>query len=631
MALINLQNVCVRFTSVQLLDKVNFQIEKGERICLLGRNGEGKTTLIKTVNGDLDADEGVVVRQPNLRIGLLAQEVPKDVSGTVFDIITTGLGDRGKLLSEYHQVSNRLAVEDSETLINRLDDIQHSLETDGGWQIHQSVERVISRMTLDADAEFKDMSAGLKRRTLLAKSLVQEPDLLLLDEPTNHLDISAINWLEDFLLKFKGSLLFVTHDRMFLKKIATRIVELDRGKLYDWSCDYETFLQRKQSVLNAEEKQRAEFDKKLAREEVWVRQGIKARRTRNEGRVAALKGMREVRKTRRQRTGTASMDIQGAERSGQKVIVAENISHSYNNIPVIKDFSTTILRGDKLGLIGPNGAGKTTLLNILLGKLKPVEGEITLGSKLQIAYFDQLRDQLDENESVKYNISYGYDTLTINDKPRNVIGYLQDFLFTPERAHSPVIQLSGGERNRLLLARLFSKPSNVLVMDEPTNDLDAETLELLEELLLDYKGTLLLVSHDRAFLNNVVTSIVAFEDNGVVKEYTGGYDDWLRQQDSDVNTELSKASKSKKNKKQKKQDQPAKLSYKEKKELEDLPQQIENLEQEQRKLHQTMADPDFFRKERDETEKINEQLKSIENELGKAYKRWEELEELEKS
>ncbi len=630
MALISLKKVDISFGGPLLLDQTNLQVEKGERICLLGRNGEGKSTLIKIITGEVEPDNGEIVFQSGLRMGFLPQEVPQDIKGTVFEIIAEGLGDRGKLLTEYHQISCKLAQDESDELIARLDKVQHELETDDGWLIHQNVERIISRMQLNADESFEALSAGVKRRVLLAKALAKDPDLLLLDEPTNHLDIVAIDWLEDFLLKYTGSLLFITHDRMFLKKLATRIVELERGKLFDYLCDYDTFLKRKQAVLEAEERQNALFDKKLAREEIWIRQGIRARRTRNEGRVAELKKMRETRSARRNRTGSVNMKIVDAEQSGQKVISAHNISYAYDKKPIIRNFSTTIMRGDKVGILGPNGAGKTTLLNLLFEKLQPDQGNITIGSKLQIAYFDQLRAQLNEDETVKFNISDGYDNVTINGAPRNVIGYLQDFLFTPDRALSPVKQLSGGERNRLLLARLFSKPSNVLVMDEPTNDLDAETLELLEELILNYKGTLLLVSHDRAFLNNVTTNILAFEGNGVVNEYVGGYDDWLRQRDPALFSKPAKSKKKGKKKPEKTEsvEKIRKISFNEKRELENLPAQIETLEKKQEELHQTMSDPEFFKQDKELIAKTNEELESINNDLAKVYARWEELEEL---
>lgn len=629
MALISLQNGSISFGGPLLLDGASLQIEKGERLCLMGRNGEGKSTLIKIFNEEVELDKGEVAKQPGLVVGSLPQEVPCEISGTVFEIVIDGLGERGKLLSEYHRISNLLEVDATQALIDNLDKIQHSLETDGGWRIHEKVERVISKMDLIPDADFKTLSAGLKRRVLLAKSLVQEPDLLLLDEPTNHLDIVSINWLEEFLLKFGGALLFVTHDRMFLKKMATRIVELDRGKLFDWACDYDTFLKRKQAVLEAEERENVVFDKKLAQEEVWIRKGIRARRTRNEGRVAELKKMREVRKARRERVGNATMNIQEAERSGKKVIFAENVSYGYGGKPVIENLSTTIISGDKVGIIGPNGAGKTTLLNILLGKLQPEQGTVALGTRLQISYFDQLRAQLVENESVKYNVGDGFETLTINDKPRHVIGYLQDFLFTPDRVHCSVGQLSGGERNRLLLAKLFAKPSNVLVMDEPTNDLDAETLELLEELLLSYPGTMLIVSHDRAFLNNVVTSILAFEGKGVINEYVGGYDDWVRQREELTDDEPQGVTKKAK-KRRGKSDRPQKISFNEKRELKELPLQIDVLEKEQKELHDVMASPDFFKMGGEKTAEATNRLKSIEQELEKVFERWEELEKLGK-
>jgi len=632
MSLINLRNASISFGTHPLLNNIDMQINSGERVCLLGRNGEGKSTLMKVINGDIELDSGSMTCKQDLKVGFLSQEVPKDLNGTVFEIIVTGLGSQSKLLSEYHQVSNQLITDNRDELMGRLDKIQHMLEASGGWQTHQRVEKIITRMDLDADAEFKLLSAGVKRRVLLAKSIVLEPDILLLDEPTNHLDLSTIKWIEDFLSKYKGSLLFVTHDRMFLKKLATRIIELNSGKIYDWSCDYETFLQRKQAVMEADEREEALFDKKLAREEVWIRQGIKARRTRNEGRVAALEKMRETRLARRKRIGTANMQVQNAERSGEKVIFAEEITQVYDEKTIIKNFSTTIMSGDKVGLLGPNGIGKTTLLNIFLEKLKPTHGSVTLGTKLQIAYFDQLRDQLVETKSVRYNIADGYDTLTINGRSRHVIGYLQDFLFSPERAQSPVMKLSGGERNRLLLARLFAKPSNILVMDEPTNDLDLETLELLEELLLDYKGTLLLVSHDRTFLNNVATTILAFEGKGIVNEYVGGYDDWLRQQESESDLQSQTEKKQKYTKKRpEKTEKQRKLSYNENKELEKLPQQIEKLELEQKELHDIMSSPDFFRQDPNKITEKKERLKVIEAELKIVYERWETLEDIQQS
>ncbi|MCP5005830.1 MAG: ATP-binding cassette domain-containing protein, partial [Planctomycetes bacterium] len=503
MVLLSLQEVSVRFGGPLILDKVSLQIERGERVCLLGRNGAGKSTLLKMINGELTSDSGDVVRQKGIRTASLSQEIPRDVHGTVFDVVLDGLRSRGR-----NQPQN---------------------EIDHDWEKHHQVEKVISLIQLNADSEFRTLSSGLKRRVLLARGLVCQPEILLLDEPTNHLDIASIDWLEEFLLRYKGTIFFVTHDRMFLQKIANRIMELDRGKLSDWACDYQSFLLRKQAVLDAEGKQRTVFDKKLAREEVWLRQGIKARRTRNEGRVRALEKMRAIRQDRRTVTGTVRMNTHETERSGAKIIQVKGLGYRYDDASVINDFSTTIMRGDKIGIIGPNGSGKTTLLRLLLGELEPLKGTVHHGTHLQITYFDQLREQLKEDKSVYYNVGEGSDFITLNRKQRHVMSYLQDFLFSPDRARVSASVLSGGERNRLLLARLFTMPSNVLVMDEPTNDLDIETLELLEELLVDYKGTLLLVSHDRAFLNNVVTSTIVFEGEGDVNEYDGGYDDWLRQ------------------------------------------------------------------------------------------------------
>ncbi len=492
MALLSLQEVSVRFGEPFILDRVSLQIERGERVCLLGRNGAGKSTLLKLINGELMPDSGDVVRQKGLRTAYLSQEIPGDVHGTVFEIVLGGLRDPDQSKPQ--------------------DEIDHD------WEKHHQVEKAISLIQLDADLEFQTLSSGLKRRVLLARGLVCQPEILLLDEPTNHLDIASIDWLEEFLLRYKGTIFFVTHDRMFLKRISNRIIELDRGKLYDWACDYQSFILRKRAVLDAEEKQRAVFDKKLAQEEIWLRQGVKARRTRNEGRVRALENMRAVRRERRMVTGTVRMETHETERSGAKIIQVKRLSYGYNDTPVVNDFSTTIMRGDKVGIIGPNGSGKTTLLRLLLGELNPRNGTVHHGTHLQISYFDQLRAQLKEDKSVYDNVGDGNDFIAFNGKKRHVMGYLQDFLFSPDRARISASVLSGGERNRLLLARLFTRPSNVLVMDEPTNDLDIETLELLEELLVEYKGTLLLVSHDRAFLNNVVTSTIVFEGEGEVNE-----------------------------------------------------------------------------------------------------------------
>ncbi|MCW8908555.1 MAG: ATP-binding cassette domain-containing protein [Sedimenticola sp.] len=635
MALINLRNIQLGFGGPALLDGLNLAIERGERICLLGRNGAGKSTLMKLIAGELKADDGEYAIQQGAVITRLTQEVPEGIEGSVFDVVASGLGELGELVRRYHQVSHRLASEGSEKLLDQLSRVQHELEAADGWQSEQRVETVISRLSLDPDIPFAALSGGLKRRVLLARALVQAPDLLLLDEPTNHLDIASIDWLEEFLLNYEGTLLFVTHDRMFLRRLATRIIELDRGQLTDWPGDYENFLRRKAEMLNAEEKANARFDKKLAQEEVWIRQGIKARRTRNEGRVRALKAMRDERRQRRERTGNVSMNLQQAERSGKLVIEAENISYAWDGNPIVRDFSTTIMRGDRIGVIGPNGAGKTTLLNLLLGKLQPDSGTVKHGTRLEVAYFDQLRAQLDDDKSVLDNVADGSDKVEINGSSKHVISYLQDFLFAPDRVRQPVRALSGGERNRLLLARLFSRSANVLVMDEPTNDLDVETLELLEELLLDYQGTLLLVSHDRVFLNNVVTSTLVFEGEGRVNEYVGGYDDWLSQRkvsspENSPKSEVAGTGQAKlvptRTQKSDAAVKPKKLSYKDQRELDALPKRIEELERKLEQLQMTLADPAYYKRPQEEQAETQRQLQATETELNEAYGRWEELE-----
>jgi ABC transport system ATP-binding/permease protein len=501
------------------------------------------------------------------------------------------------------------------------------------WEIDQAVQRVLSRMSLEGDVEFANLSSGMKRRTLLAQALVREPDLLLLDEPTNHLDIESITWLEGFLSRYSGTLLFITHDRVFLQALATRILEVDRGHLFDWTCDYQTFLKRKEAALHAEEQQNALFDRKLAEEEVWIRQGIKARRTRNEGRVRALKKMREERQQRRERVGNVSMQARDAERSGRLVIEAKDVSFAYDGQPIVNGFSTLVSRGDKVGIIGPNGAGKSTLLKLMLGDLTPQSGTIRHGTKLQVIYFDQLREQIDEEKTVVENVGEGQEILDLGGRKQHIYGYLQDFLFTPERARRPARYLSGGERNRLLLARIFKRPSNVMVLDEPTNDLDAETLELLEELVAGYSGTVLLVSHDRAFLNNVVTSTLVFEGDGRVKEYDGGYDDYLRQRDAAATTSALPQEQSGPSKPQQTArpaaDKPRKLSYKERQELESLPQQIEDLEAEQARLHAAMSAPDYFRQDAATLAADAARLDHISTELAAKYERWETLAEFE--
>ena len=599
MALITISDISIRFRGPTLFEGVSCQIDEGQRIGLLGRNGAGKTTFMKMIHGELEPDNGQIVRHENATVSLLPQDVPKEIAGTIRDVVAKGipLGS---------------------------DDLSNQ------WEADHAIDKIMSQMELDPQAEFNSLSSGMKRRVLLAQSLANSPQVLVLDEPTNHLDVDTIEWLENFLLGWRGTILFVTHDRMFLQRIANRILEIDQGQLFDWSCDYETFLKRKEAELAAQEKQDALFDKKLAEEEAWIRQGIKARRTRNEGRVRALKEMRRERSERRDRPGKVQLDIQQGQRSGNLIAEVKKISFAYDDKPIVNDFSTLIMRGDKIGIIGRNGAGKTTLLRLLLGDLSPREGSVRLGTNLQIAYFDQMRAQLNETATVQENVSDGYDTINVNGSSRHVIGYLQDFLFSPERARTEIRFLSGGERNRVLLAKLFAKPANVLVMDEPTNDLDAETLELLEERLMDFNGTLLLVSHDRAFLNNVVTSTIVFNDSNV-HEYVGGYDDWQRQKE--IATEKQKKSQPAKEKKKPKasaESAPSKrrLSFKEKKELEQLPQRIEKLESEQQQLHEEMASETFYKQSGDVIAKAQERLSNIEAELTDCYARWEELESL---
>ena len=610
MALISLQEVSLGFGGPLLLEDINLQIERGERVGLLGRNGMGKSTLLKLVNGDLSPESGVSARSQNLGVAYLPQEVPQGLGGTVAEVIASGL-----------QGTNGSGMDD---------------ET--AWQRQIQIEQVISRMDLDGNAHFDVLSAGLKRRVLLGRGLVRNPDLLLLDEPTNHLDVATIDWLEDFLLRWGGTLLFVTHDRVFLQKLSTRIVELDRGRLFDWNCSYSLFLQRKEAMLAAEQEQNMLFDKKLAQEEAWIRQGIEARRTRNEGRVRNLKRLRDLRFERREQPGKVRMQIQEERRSGRLVIEAEGVSYAYPAPSeakhwIVRDFSTTIQRGDKVAIIGPNGSGKTTLLRLLMNELSPQTGEINHGVNLEVAYFDQLRAQLDENKSVLDNVGQGRDILLIDGKQRNLIGYLEDFLFSPDRVYAPITALSGGERNRLLLARLFARPANLLVMDEPTNDLDIETLELLEDLLLDYSGTLLLVSHDRAFLNNLATSILVLDGQGEVREFIGGYDDWQRQSQAGKNTQPeAKPRKAMATTRPEELSAPRKLTYKEQKELEarqrelaELPQRIERLEAEQHQLSEAMA---FYARDSVEITTAANRLKELDAELTEAYQRWETLESM---
>ena len=623
MALLWINNISVSFGGPLLLDGASLQIEAGERIGLLGRNGSGKSTLMKLLHQDIVPDTGEMVCAGEVRVALMPQDI-EDLPGTVYDVVASGGQKHLDLLRAYHDLTLQMANSDDQILLNKIEQVQHQLEVAGAWQHSRKVEAVISRTSLDEQAEFRFLSAGLKRRVLLARALVSEPDILLLDEPTNHLDIDSILWLEAFLQSFDKTLMFVAHDRTFLQKIATRIVEIDRGKLFSFSCNYTTYLERRQAMQDAEEKQWQTFDKKLAQEEIWIRQGVKARRTRNEGRVRVLMALREERARRRERDGNVRFAISEAQRTGRLVADAEKISFSYGDKKIIDSFSTTILRGDRVGIIGPNGSGKTTLLKVLLGELPISGGKIRLGTGIAIAYFDQLRAQFDESKSLRDNISDGNDTVFINGTARHIVGYLQDFLFPPAQILAPVSTLSGGERNRLLLARLFATPSNVLVLDEPTNDLDAETLELLEDRLLEYTGTILLVSHDRTFLNNVVTSTIVLEGEGRLQEYVGGYDDWLRQR-----VEIKETSKEAKTKREKQPKEKSKLSFKETRELEDLPQKIEEMEQAKSELLELLNSPDFYKTNHpDQVMAVHTKLEIMEADLTVAYTRWNELEEL---
>jgi len=632
MSLISLNEIRLSFGGPLLFDDLNLQIEQGERVALIGRNGVGKTSLMKVIAGDLDIHDGKISYQKGITVTHLPQEIPKNLEGKTFDIVLSGLGDRAKLISDYYRLSRRLDIENTPELLKRLERLQSELERTDGWKIESQVSTVISHLSLDPESEFEKLSGGQKRRVLLAKALVISPDILMLDEPTNHLDIDSIQWLEEFLNNLKSTLLFVTHDRKFMTKLATRIIELDRGRIFNWQCDYETFLQRKQLELGAEEKQSGLFDKKLASEEVWLRKGVRARRTRNEGRVKALLKMREEKRAQRKEIGNVKMQTQNTELSGRQVIKASNISYYYPDSSIVKDFSTQIMRGDKVGIIGPNGSGKTTLIKLLLGNLKPQKGEVIVGTNLEIAYFDQLREQLDEQKNVMDNVSGGKDTVTINGKDRHIIGYLKDFLFSSERCKEKIQRLSGGERNRLLLAKLFTRPSNLIVMDEPTNDLDIETLELLEELLAEYQGTLILVSHDRAFLDNVVTSTIVFEDGGQVNEYPGGYNDWLEQRKGNIELKEKLKIDNRSNQNEKSagnnnNSKPRKLSFKEKKELQGFPLMIENLEKEQKEIINILSDENYYKKDPVEIETTQNRSEEIEKDISSAYERWGYLEQ----
>ena len=633
MTLLRLEQLQLAYGNHKLLDGADLVLEKGERLALVGRNGTGKSTLLKLVDGEIQADSGNIWRAPGLKIGVLAQDLPEASGKTIFDMVAEGLPEAGELLSEYHHL-----IHDDDPDMRRMEQLHSRLEAIDGWSFHQSIDVVLTRLGLPADAAMAELSGGWRRRVALARALVAEPDLLLLDEPTNHLDLDTIAWLEEQLLAFSGAVLFITHDRAFLSKLATSILELDRGRLGRYPGDYARYQEQKTHELEIEARENAEFDKKLAQEETWIRQGIKARRTRNEGRVRALEQLRRERSERRERQGKASLSVDRGERSGKRVVELEHVTQRFGDEVVIDDISLEIQRGDRIGFIGRNGAGKTTLLKILLGELAPTEGKASMGTKLQVAYFDQLRAGLELDKTVYDNVAQGSDRISVGGRDRHVMSYLQDFLFTPERVRQPVKALSGGESNRLLLAKLFTQPANVLVLDEPTNDLDVETLELLEELLLDFDGTLLLVSHDRAFMDNVVTSVLAFEGKGRVREYVGGYSDWVRQggrlppapwdgaarqRVEPVEEELphqpasAPASAAKKT---------VKLSYKLQRELDSLPVEIERLEAALADFEARVGDPAFYQQDADSVTAALQSLNDTQAELESAMERWMALE-----
>ena len=629
MPLLRLSNISIAYGTHALLKNADFQLDAGERVGLLGRNGEGKSTLMKIIAGNVLPDHGDIWRQPELRLAWLEQSPDLPDDATIYDAVAGGLGELGEWITRYHALTLSMDYDDDKAL-NEMGDLQHKLESHNGWHFQQRVETTLNKLDLPGELKISDLSGGWKRRVALARALVIEPEVLLLDEPTNHLDFESITWLEEQMLNFQGAVLFVTHDRSFLQKLATRIVDLDRGNLVSWAGSYDDYLVRKAAALEDEANQNAEFDKKLADEEVWIRQGVKARRTRNEGRVRALEKLRNERAQRRLQQGTARLALEKGDASGKKVIEVDNICFGYGEKQIIKNFSALIQRGDKIGLIGANGAGKSTLLKLLLQQIEPNSGTVEQGTKLEIAYFDQLRDQLDPNLTVADTVADGNDFVEIAGNKRHVMSYLGYFLFAPARARSPVKSLSGGEKNRLLLARLFTKPANLIVMDEPTNDLDLETLELLEEKLVNYDGTLLLVSHDRAFLDNVVTSVFVLNGSGDVDEFVGGYTDWM----SYVNqTEQTKSTiVAKKNQEAPKQDKLAvkkkRLSYKDQQELNDLPQMIDDLEVKQAALTLQISSSAFYKKEPLAIAKTLDELKSIETKLEQVYARWNDLEAL---
>ena len=626
MSVLSIQNIQVSFGGPAILDDLSLKIQPKERIGLLGRNGAGKSTLMKLIAEEIQADSGEMNKSQSLKVARLVQDVPMGTDGTIFEVVASGLGNLTPLLERYHRVLKSLESDPSDKHMQELEDCQHALEAANGWHVEQMVDQTLSRFGLDPETQFNALSGGMKRRVLLARALVIEPDLLLLDEPTNHLDIPAIEWLEEQIRLFQGAVLFITHDRRFLDALALRIVELDRGILRSYECNYQTYLERRDQELAAEADQFASFDKKLAKEEEWIRQGIKARRTRNEGRVRALEQLRNERAARRERQQTADLTLMDASKSGRLVIEAQDLGLKLSNKQLFEHFSTTVLRGDRIGVIGPNGAGKSTLIKTLLGQMTPTSGSAKLGTNLEIAVFDQLRETLDDNATVIDNLHHGSDFVEVGGGKKHVIGYLQDFLFSPERARGPTRMLSGGERNRLLLARLFLKPANLLIMDEPTNDLDLETLDILRDTLLGFKGTLILISHDRDFLDSVVTGIWSFDPDHKLREYVGGYSDWIRQRPKA--SELTDHTVPEKTVSQDvKQQAPKKLAFHEKREYDALGTNIEQLEIEIKALEDAMATPDFFQSNPEHAASETTRYQGLQAELELKILRFMELDE----
>jgi ABC transport system ATP-binding/permease protein len=633
MPYITLENASLAFGHHALLDKAAFQLDAGERVGLIGRNGAGKSSMLKALAGEIKLDDGKVWTAQSARTVYVPQEPELNANHTIYEAVAEGLGSVQKTLVAYHDVTHKMGEPDADydALMKEMEILQHELDAQNAWEMQSKIETVLTRLILDADVLVSTLSGGWRKRVALGRALVAEPEVLLLDEPTNHLDLEAILWLEELLLSFKGAVLFITHDRRFLNRLATRITELDRGKLTDFVGTYQNYLIKKEELLAIEATHAAKFDKVLAQEEAWIRQGIKARRTRNEGRVRQLERLRLERAARRDRQGNVKLNIDAGERSGKLVAELENVNKAYGGRTLINDFSTRILRGDRIGLLGPNGIGKSTLLKLILGEIEPDSGSIERGTNLNIAYFDQMREQLDEEATLADTISPGSDFVEIGTERKHVISYLEDFLFPPQRSRSPVKSLSGGERNRLLLARLFARPTNVLVLDEPTNDLDIDTLELLESLLQEYKGTLFLVSHDREFLENTVTQVIAFEGNGVLDEFGGGYDDWLRFSQQRA-TEKTSSKPAQQKVEQKKSEQPKaavqKLSFNEKKELDNLPLEIEALETEQAEITAQFSNPDIYRDQPELVDKLQARLAIITTEIEKKMERWEKLDQL---